>query len=167
MLPASRDGRLIGEAFLKKLSRTASRSRRLKILKACSGIDEAWAEEVLWASLSDPGEDIRDYLIGVLGGRRDRNPELVRRRLAGPPWYARSAALKILGLRESPEAVPWIAGILGDANVDTRKCAAAALGKIGGREALSLLARLNKDESPYVRAAAAEAIRKASRIRFT
>lgn len=167
MPPPKRDGRLIGEVFLKKLSRTADRAHRLKILKACAGIDEPWVEELLWASLSDPGENIRDFIIGVLGGRRDQNPDLARRRLAYPPWYARSSALRILGLRKCEEAVPWIARILGDANVDIRKCAAGALGEIGGREALSLLIRLIKDESPYVRATAEEAVRKVSPIRFS
>lgn len=167
MPPADRDERRIGDAVLKKLSRTPVRNRRLKILKACAGIDEPWVENVLWASLSDPGEDIRDYLIGVLGERRDRNPDLLRRRLAAPPWYARCAALQILGLRGSRDAVPWIAEFVNDSNIEIRRCAAAALGHIGGREALKILARMMKDESPHVRAAAGEALGKASPIRFS
>jgi hypothetical protein len=167
MPPAGRDGRLIGDAFLKKLSRTPVRRRRLKILKACVRIDEPWVEDVLWASLSDPGEDIRDYLIGILGGRRDRNPDLLRRRLAAPPWYARCAALQILGLRGSRDALPWVAEFLDDSNIEIRRCVAGALGHIGGREALKLLVRMMKDESPHVRAAAGEALGKASPIRFS
>jgi HEAT repeat protein len=64
-------------------------------------------------------------------------------------------------------AVRHIERVLGDANADVRKCAAEALGEIGGRESLPLLVRLTKDQSPYVRAAAEEGLRKASEVRFS
>jgi len=41
------------------------------------------------------------------------------------------------------------------------------LSEIGGEEALRLLVRLKKDANPYVRAAAEEAIRKTSGVRFS
>jgi HEAT repeat protein len=65
------------------------------------------------------------------------------------------------------EGAVWhIERVLGDANADVRKCAAEALGEIGGRESLPLLVRLKKDANPYVRQAAQEGLKKASGIRF-
>jgi HEAT repeat protein len=64
-------------------------------------------------------------------------------------------------------AVRHIERVLSDANADVRKCAAEALGEIGGRESLPLLVRLAKDQSPYVKAAAQNALRKVSSVRFS
>jgi HEAT repeat protein len=54
-----------------------------------------------------------------------------------------------------------------DANVEVRRAAAEALGEMGGDEALKLLVVLKKDANPYVTAAAEEAIRKTSGVRFS
>ncbi|RPJ02762.1 MAG: HEAT repeat domain-containing protein, partial [Candidatus Aminicenantes bacterium] len=48
-----------------------------------------------------------------------------------------------------------------------RRAAAEALGELGGDEAVRLLVRLKKDANPYVKAAAEEAIGKASGVRFS
>ena len=89
-------------------------------------------------------------------------------------WTPLAGWLAALVARSRPQdhrlrkagAVPHIERVLGDANADVRKCAAEALGEIGGREALTLLVQLQKDPNPYVRAAAEEGLRKATEVRF-
>jgi HEAT repeat protein len=56
---------------------------------------------------------------------------------------------------------------LADTNVDVRRSAAEALGKIGGQEAIGMLVKLTKDGNIYVRQAAAGALSKISSVRFS
>ena len=161
-----RDNEQIHATFLRKLTLTQDKQKRLKVLKAYARLDTRLAEKVLVGALGDPCEEIRDFIVRELAGRDTLDLDLVCSRLAGPPWYARSAALRIIGMRKAAKAVRHIERILGDANADVRKCAAEALGEIGGREVLALLVRLKKDENPYVRQAAEEGLKKASGIRF-
>ena len=65
------------------------------------------------------------------------------------------------------EAIPQMGQAVADANVEVRRAAAEALGEMGGDEALRYLVVLKKDANPYVRAAAEEAIRKTSGVRFS
>jgi HEAT repeat protein len=162
-----REDEQIRATFLRKLALTQDKQKRLKILKAYSRLDTRLAEKVLVEALGDPCEEIRDFIVRELAGRDSIDLALVCARLAGPPWYARSAALRIIGLRKAEKAVRHIERVLADANADVRKCAADALGEIGGRDVLALLVRLKKDENPYVRQAAEEGLRKASGIRIT
>ncbi|MCJ7587711.1 MAG: HEAT repeat domain-containing protein, partial [Candidatus Aminicenantes bacterium] len=111
--------------------------------------------------------EIRDFIVRELGERESFDPDLAYAKLSGPPWYARSAVLRVLAARRPEGAVRHIERVLGDANADVRKCAAEALGEIGGRDALRFLVRLKKDQSPYVRLAAEEGLRKASEIKFS
>lgn len=161
-----REDEQIRAAFLRKLALTQDKSKRLRILKAYSRMDTRLAEKVLVEALGDPCEEIRDFIIRELAGRDALDLDLVCGRLAGPPWYARSAALRIIGLRKAEKAVRHIEAVLGDANADVRKCAADALGEIGGRDVLRLLVRLKKDANPYVRQAAEDGLRKASEVKF-
>lgn len=161
-----REDEQIRATFLRKLALTQDKSRRLKVLKAYSRMDTRLAEKVLVEALGDPCEEIRDFIIRELAGRESLDLDLICGRLAGPPWYARSAALRIIGMRKAGKAVRHIEQVLGDANADVRKCAADALGEIGGRDVLSLLVRLKKDANPYVRQAAEEGLRKASEVKF-
>ncbi len=154
-------------AFLAKFGRTPDPSRRRRILGACVKIARPWAEEVLWESLADPNEGLRDLVARELCRREGLRLEPALRRLRLPPWYARSAALGVIGRRRMREAVPEIGRAIGDANADVRRAAAEALGELGGEEALRYLVRLKKDANPYVRAAAEEAIGKASGLRFS
>lgn len=155
------------ESVLRKLASLPDREKRLKILKAIAKLKAPWVLKVLLESLSDPCEIIRDFLIWELSQRDIWDLDLLYERMKKPPWYARSAVLKILGQRKESAALPHIERVLLDSNVDVRKCAAEALGEIGGKAALTLLVRLTKDESLYVRTAAAEALRKASHVRFS
>jgi HEAT repeat protein len=161
-----REDERVPATFLRKLALTQDKQKRLKVLKAYARLDTRLAERVLVEALADPCEEIRDFIVRELGGRDGLDVDLVCGRLAGPPWYARSAALRIIGTRKAEKAVRHIERVLGDPNADVRKCAADALGEIGGREVLRLLVRLKKDENPYVRQAAEEGLRKASDLKF-
>ena len=152
--------------FLRKLALTHDKQMRLKVLRAYARLDTRLAEKVLVGALGDPCEEIRDFIVRELAEREDLDIDLVCNRLAGPPWYARSAVLKIVGLRKAPKAVRYIERILDDPNADVRRSAADALGAIGGREVLALLVRLKKDANPYVRQAAEEGLRRASDLKF-
>jgi HEAT repeat protein len=153
-------------AFLGKLGRTPDKERRRKILAACAKVAKPWAEELLWEALADPNEGLRELVVRELCRREPLRFELALRRLRLPPWYARSAALGIVGRCRVREAVPDIVLASADANAEVRRAAAVALGELGGEEALRHLVRLKKDANSYVRAAAEEAIAKTSGVRF-
>jgi hypothetical protein len=154
-------------AFLQKLGRTPDKTQRLRIIAACIKVSRPWTEELLWEVLADPTEGIRDVVIRELCARPGLNLEWAVRRLRLPPWYARSSALAVIGRRRLREALPGIGEAVCDSNVEVRRAAAGALGEIGGEEAVRLLVVLKKDPSPYVRAAAEEAIGKTSGVRFS
>jgi HEAT repeats len=154
-------------AFLLKLGRTPDRGQRQRVLAACVKVDRPWVEELLWESLADPNETVRAFIVRELDRRPTLRPELVVRRLSVPPWFARSAALGIIGRRKIAAAGAEVVRAAGDANVDVRRAAAEALAELGGEEALRTLVRLKKDPNPYVRAAAETAIEKTSRVRFS
>jgi HEAT repeat protein len=154
-------------SFLAKLGRTPDKAGRQVILSACIKVRSPWVDELLWESLADANEGVRDMVTKELSYRQPLALGLALRRLRLPPWYAKSAALRILGCQRVLEAVPEIRRTADDANADVRRAAAEALSEIGGEEALRLLVRLKKDANPYVRAAAEEAIRKTSGVRFS
>ena len=153
-------------SFLRKIALTDDRRKRLKVLKAYARMKTLLSEKILLEALGDPCEEIRDFIVRELAGRENLQMNQAYARLAGPPWYARSAVLRIIAIRRSGDALRHIERVLDDANADVRKCAAEALGELGGSEALRLLVRLKKDSNPYVRAAAEAAMRKASDVRF-
>lgn len=155
------------EAVLRKLKSHADKGKRLKILKAISRLKTPWVLRVLLEALSDHSESNRDFLVRELGKREIWNFSPVYEKLSHPPWYRKSAVLKVIGLRRDSAAVPAIRTVLADPNVDVRKSAADALGEIGGKESLSLLVELTKDTSAYVRQAAVSALRKISSVRFS
>jgi hypothetical protein len=155
------------DSVLRKLASLEDKDRRLKILKAIAKLKAFWIFSVLLESLADPCETIRDFLVKELSQREAWSLNPFYERLSKPPWYVRSAVVKILGQRKDKAALSHIEPLLVDSNVDVRKCAADALGEIGGKEVLSLLVKLTKDKSSYVRTAATEAMRKVSRVRFS
>ncbi|MDH7512669.1 MAG: HEAT repeat domain-containing protein [Clostridiales bacterium] len=155
------------DSVLRKLASLDDKGKRLKILKAIAKLNSPWVFRVLLESLADPCETIRDYLIKELSQREVWSLNPFYERLKKSPWYVRSAVVKILGRRKDSACLPHIEPLLADSNVDVRKCAADALGEIGGKEVLALLVKLTKDKSIYVRSAAAEAVRKVSRVRFS
>ncbi len=159
--------RFYTDSVLRKLASLENKEKRLKVLRAISKLNAPWVLRVFLESLSDPCEIIRDFLVQELSRREIWDLDPLFARLKKPPWYAKSAVLKILGRRKETAALPQIELILSDPNVDIRRSAAEALGEIGGKASLALLVRLTKDKSSLVRAAAAEALRKASHVRFS
>jgi len=160
-------GGYYSDAFLRKLTSLPDRDRRLKVLKAISRLQAPWVLRVLVEGLSDPCESIRDFLIKELSQREIWNSTLLYEKLSRPPWYVKSAVLRVLAMRKDSAAVPAIKKLLSDSNIDVRKSAAEALGDIGGKDALALLVQLTKDGSVYVRHAASDALRKVSSVRFS
>lgn len=154
-------------AVLRKLNSQTDKDKRLKILKAIARLKALWVLKVLLEGLSDHCESNRDFLITELSKREIWNFSPIYEKLSQPPWYMKSAVLRILGLRKDGAAVPAIRTVLSDPNVDVRKSAADALGEIGGKEALALLVELTKDPSTYVRQAAVASLRKISSVRFS
>ena len=157
----------ICRAFLDKLARTPEKTKRQAVIAACVKVRFPWAEELLWETLADPNEGVRDFVVKELRRREPLHFEFALKRLRLPPWYARSSALGIIGCRRIREAVPEMGRAVADANAAVRRAAAEALGEMGGDEALKLLVVLKKDANPFVRAAAEEAIRKSSGVRFS
>lgn len=155
------------EAVLRKLKSQVDKDKRLKILKAISRLEAPWVLRVLLEALADQSEVNRDFLIRELGRREIWNFSPVYEKLSRPPWYRKSAVLKVIGLRRERAALPVIRTVLADPNVDVRKSVADALGEIGGKESLSLLVELSKDQSAYVRQAAVSSLRKISSVRFS
>jgi hypothetical protein len=158
---------LICDRFLRKLAKTPDKARRLAILKACVKVRAPWVEELFWESLDDPCEVVRGFVFKELAGRRTLDLARALDRLRRPPWFARSAVVRLLGIHRAKQALPEIRRAIEEApNVEIRRAAAEALGEIGGEDALVLLVQLKKDPSLYVRQAAEEAIQKASDVRF-
>jgi HEAT repeat protein len=166
-LNQEKDNSLKARAVLKKLSVLNDPRKRLRMLRAVAKLNAAWAPEVLIEALGDPNEIIRDYIAEELGNRPAFGLTLVCQKLVHQPWYIKCAALKILGARKAAETVSLIKVAAADANAEVRRCAACALGEIGGKEALGSLVALSKDKNGFVRRAAVEALRKASEIRFS
>lgn len=162
-----KDAEYYAGAVLRKLRSLPDKDRRLKILRAISRLRAPWVEKVLVDALDDPAEMNRGFLIDELAGREGWCPSALADRLTQPPWFARSAALKILARRTGEAVLPAIEKTLTDPNVDVRRSAAEALGEIGGQEAVGMLVRLSKDANSYVRQAAALALRKISSVRFS
>ncbi|HEX2695074.1 MAG TPA: hypothetical protein VHP61_04930, partial [Acidobacteriota bacterium] len=100
-----REDEQIRDTFLRKLALTQDKQKRLKVLKAYARLDTRLAEKVLVEALGDLCEENRDFIVRELAGRDGLDLDLVCARLAGPPWYARSAALRIIGMRKAEKAV--------------------------------------------------------------
>lgn len=159
--------RRLRASALRKIHRTKDKNKRLKIIKTLLGTLDPWSSEVLLEALSDPNEEIRNLIIQELGKREDLNVEWVCQKLFHPHWYVKSSALKILALKKSEKALFHIQSIISDPNVEVRRGVAACLGDIGGKKALTMLMKLEKDNNRFVQTCAEAAIRKISKIRFT
>ena len=164
-VPRGDEARILS-LFRNKIFQCRDGQKKLKIIKAYARLEADLSETILIEALSDPCETIRDFIIRELSARPEIDIDRLCRRLTSPPWYARSAVLRIVGARKPDQVVSFVGKVVEDANADVRKCAAQILGEIGGRETLPLLIRLQKDSNPYVRAAAEDGLRKASEVRF-
>ena len=150
----------------RKIKTTKDRNLRFKIIKGLSQVKSPWVCDVLIDSLEESCEDIREYLIRELAQREDLDLALIYPHLKALTWHVKSSCLKILGMRKNPQTLPHIKEILTDPNADVRATAAWALGEIGGKDGLALLAVLTKDENNFVRISAEKALLKASQLKF-
>jgi HEAT repeat protein len=157
----------ISEAVLRKIDILQNKQKKLRMLKTIARLRLSWVSAVILELLSSPNEDIRDIAVKELAQRDDWPVQTIYRQLARPPWYAKSAALRILSLKKYADAAKHIRLVLDDPNVDVRRSAAGALGEIGGQEARSLLVRMAKDSNLYVRKAAQEALDKICDLKFS
>jgi len=164
--PKKRSHRFWVNSVLNKIRSSTQNQKRLKIIKAVAKGNAPWIDEVLIEALDDPSEEIRDFLIQELGQKKRVNLVLLSLKLKRPPWYVKSSVMKILALQKRQEAFSLIEEAVDDSNAEVRRCAAQALGEIGGKQALALLAKLMKDGNHFVRKSAEEAMRKIAEIKF-
>jgi HEAT repeat protein len=157
----------VARAVLRKLDILQGRERKMKMLRSIGRLDSTWACAVLFELLSDPSEDVRDAAVRELARRDDCPCAKLHERLRQPPWYVKSAILRIICLRKDAGAVEAIKGVIEDPNVEVRRWAALALGRIGGTEARTILIRLTKDRNIYVKQAATDALDKICDFKFS
>ncbi len=157
----------ITRAVLKKFEILQNKQKKTKLLKTIARLQQPWLPAVLLELLSDPCQEIRDIVVKELAARDDWPVQMAYQKLSLAPWYVKSSALRILSLKKCADAVRQIKLVLEDPNVDVRRCAAAALGEIGGQEARALLVCMAKDKNLYVRKAAQEALEKISDLKFS
>ena len=160
------DVETIIRAVHRKIDILQSRDKKMQVLHSIARLSDPWVCAVFLDLLADPSEDIRDAAARELARRDDYPLSKIYLRLTRPPWYVKSAILRILSLKKNPESVKHIQSVIDDPNVEVKRCAAQALGEIGGREARTLLVRLTKDKNPYVRMAATEALEKICDFKF-
>ena len=129
-------------------------------------INASWVPKVLLEDLEDSNEEIRDFIVNELACREDLNLNTVHQKLFDAPWYIKSSILKLLARLKNPLSISYIEEVVNDSNSEVRQSAARTLGEIGGEKASELLIRLAKDQNPYVRKSAEEALEKTSTLKF-
>ncbi len=154
-------------AVIQKLKETRDGKLRLKIIQGVANARVPWTQEVLLQALADPSEKIRDFLIKELASKENLDLKRVYHRMHHPPWYVKTGCLRILGLRKKASSVKHIQLLVSDPNIEVRRTAAAVLGEIGGKEAVTLLNILSRDKSPFVRASAERSLKKTSQLKFS
>lgn len=152
---------------LTKIKSSKEKQKRLKIIKSLAQVKGSWVNEVLLEALDDPSEEIRDFIIKEMGKREYFDLNMIYKKLSKPPWYVKSSALRILGIRKDQQSLKLFKATLNDPNAEVRRSAAQALGEIGGKEALVFLNKLAKDKNRFVKRTAEEGLRKASRLKFS
>jgi HEAT repeat protein len=161
------DVEAVAQAVLRKLDILQGREKKMKMLRSIGRLDSAWACTVFFELLSDASEDVRDAAVRELARRDDCPCGKLYERLRQPPWFVKSAILRIICLRKEAGAVEAIKTVIEDPNVEVRRWAALALGRIGGAEARVLLIRLTKDRNVYVKQAATDALDKICDFKFS
>jgi HEAT repeat protein len=160
------DPRQLAREIARKLEIIQSRSKKVRLLQAAAESDAAWSTPLLIELLSDPAEEVRDIAVRELIAREDCPLDDICERLTRPPWFSKSAALRVLAAKKSRPTARAVRSVVEDPNADVRRSAALALGEIGGAEARTLLVQLSKDKSPYVRAAAVAGLDKICDFKF-
>jgi len=161
------DAQAVTNIVLRKLGIIRDREKRLKMIRALAHFDAPWVPSVFLELLGDGLEQVRDLAVRELTRRPDCPSSAIYARLERPPWYAKSAVLKLLAERKEKDSIPHIRRLIDDPNVDVKRSAALALGAIGGSEARALLVILARDKSHYVRTAAEEMLEKLCDFKFS
>jgi HEAT repeat protein len=161
------DAATVARAVLLKLDILQGRDKKVRLIRSIARLDSAWACAVLFELLGDVSEEIRDLAVRHIAPRGDCPMDRLYGRLQQPPWYVKSAILRIFCLRRDAGAVSAIGAVVDDPNVEVRRWAALALGRIGGPDARSLLVHLSKDRNPYVKQAATDALDKVCDFKFS
>lgn len=170
LLPAETqtgDTQAFTNALLKKLDIFRDRAKKIRMMRALAHLDAPWVPSVFLELLGDGIEEIRDLAVRELSRRDNWPAAALYERLDRPPWYTKSACLRVLAEKKDRAAAVHIKRLIDDPNVDVRREAALALGAIGGPAARLLLVRLTRDKSRYVRAAAEEMLDRICDFKFS
>ncbi len=160
------DPRQLAHDIARKLDIIQSRPKKIRLLQAAAESEAEWSTPLLVELLGDPTEEVRDIAVRELIAREDCPLDDLCDRLTRPPWFSKSAALRVLAAKRSRTTAKAVRAVIEDPNADVRRTAALALGEIGGAEARALLVQLIKDKSPYVRSAAAAGLDKVCEFKF-
>ncbi|OQX54855.1 MAG: hypothetical protein B5M54_04410 [Candidatus Aminicenantes bacterium 4484_214] len=145
-----------------------NKSQRFRIIKEMIKKNPPSLSQLMIEALADPCEEIREFIINFISQQPDLYGEkLLLTYLNKPPWYRKTAILKIIAHRQDETLVEAISELLNDPNVAVRCELAQTLGELATSLARQLLSSLTTDKNPYVRRTAEKALAKASTIRFT
>lgn len=161
------DVQAVTNVLLRKLDIIRDRGKKVRMLRALAHLEAPWVPAVFLELLGDAVEEVRDMAVRELSRRADWPVSAVYACLDRPPWFRKSAVLRLLAERKEKEAIPHIRRLIEDPNVDVRRSVALALGAIGGGEARILLVMLAKDKNIHVRTAAEEMIERLCDFKFS
>jgi len=152
---------------LKTIQEAKDKNSRSDIIAKMAKSEESWVCEVLIQSLSDPSEDIREFIVTRLAERDDLDLGLLYSRLQKTHWYVKTGCLRVVGLKKNADSVKYISSLVDDPNIEVRRTLATVLGEIGGNEAAALLTKLSEDTSCFVRNRAIQALQDISQVKFS
>lgn len=161
-LNGMRDPQLI-PTFADRLAKDKSIFVRKTAAYALGNLQNPMATTPLVAALKDKEQEVRGAAVVALGQYRDTSavrPLITA--LADKSDFVRAYAVYALGIngRDATEAVPAIVRLFtSDDDLEVRRQAAHALGRIGDRSVLPQLERARHSSDPYLRQAAIEAIK--------
>jgi HEAT repeat protein len=131
---------------------------RIRAAKALGNIGGLEAVESLLGALRDTNRWSTLRIADILAGLGQAAVQPLLREFPRLPPLARVPAIDILGRLRSPEAVPLLVSLLGDADENARARTAHSLGVIGDPRAAPDLVRALEDPAWPVRAMAAKAL---------
>lgn len=146
--------RRIARAVLWDVARNMTANIRSDALAALASEGDPDAAALLVAGVNTDAPF--DALTMAKMGSQEAAARVINELAASPPNAA--ALIRVLGSSRRPEAVAPILKYLADLRIDVRVEAAAALGKIGDRRAVSALRPLLDDAYPLVKLQAAAAL---------
>jgi HEAT repeat protein len=161
-LNGMRDTQLI-PVFTERLTNDKSIFVRKTAAYALGNLQSPLATPSLVAALKDKEQEVRSAAIVAIGQYRDTSAiRPLINSLADKADFVRAYAAYALGIngKDATEAVPAIVRLFtSDDDLEVRRQAAHALGRIGDRSALPHLERARHSSDPYLRIAVIEAIK--------